>query len=82
MAKILANIRSTKELKSAQALLESRIEQREEMIAFKFKMLKTAYSPRNILNNFLDDLSDTYPMVELAIKGYEIASAVIGQLRK
>ena len=82
MEKILANIRSTKELKSAQALLENKIEQREEMIAFKFKVLKTTYSPRNILNNFLDDLSDTYPMVELAIKGYEIASAVIGQLRK
>ena len=82
MEKILANIRSTKELKSAQALLETKIEQREEMIAFKFKVLKTTYSPRNILNNFLDDLSDTYPMVELAIKGYEIASAVIGQLRK
>ena len=82
MEKILANIRSTKELKSAQALLESKIEQREEMIAFKFKVMKTTYSPRNILNNFLDDLSDTYPMVELAIKGYEIASAVIGQLRK
>ena len=82
MEKILANIRSTKELKSAQALLETKIEQREEMIAFKFKVMKTTYSPRNILNNFLDDLSDTYPMVELAIKGYEIASAVIGQLRK
>ena len=81
MDKILANIRNTKDLKSTQALLETKIEQREEMIAFQLKVLKTTYSPRNILHNFLEDLSDTYPMVELAIKGYNIASSIIGQLR-
>ena len=76
------NIRSAKDLRTIQSLLESKIEQKEEILAFQFKVLKSAYSPRNILNDIVDELSDTFPMIDMAIKGFEIASAIIHQLRR
>lgn len=62
--------------------LDAKIEQKEEMLHFQFNLIKSVYSPRNLVNNFIDDLSDTFPMVDIAIKGYQIASSIIEQLRK
>lgn len=75
-------IKNMRDLQSAQSFLEAKIEQKEEILRFQFKVLKSVYSPRNIVNSFIDDLTDTLPMVDLAIKGYNIASAIIRQFKE